>query len=305
MTVPAHFWIGFHLIVGALLAFDLLVYRRDARSVSIREAAVWTGIWIVFSLLFGAGVWLVMGSQKGIEFFTGYVIEYALSTDNIFVFVLILSYFAVPARDQHRVLFWGILGAILLRGSMILMGAVLVKRFSWILYFFGAFLVYTGIRMARSGDEEIKPDENPVFRLARKLFRVTDSYEGPAFWVCRQGKIWLTPLMLVLIVVDWIDLIFAVDSIPAIFAVTQDSFIVYTSNICAIFGLRSLYFLLAGAMNQFAYLKIGLSVILVFIGAKMLLAHVVPIPTGGSLLVVLTILAVAVGASLWRKRERS
>ena len=297
-------WGGLNLFVLLMLALDLGVFHRKAHEIKVKEAAIWSAVWVSLSMIFAFGVYRYMGPQKGLEFVTGYLIEYALSVDNIFVFVLIFSYFNVPPRFQHRVLFWGILGALVMRGTMIGMGAFLVARFHWILYVFGAFLVFTGIRMALQKEEDIEPEANPVIRLVRRFLPVTNNYHGAHFLIKQptkdgSGMRWVaTPLLVVLILVETTDLIFAVDSIPAIFAVTQDPFLVYSSNIFAILGLRSLYFLLAGVIRKFHYLKIGLSLVLVFIGTKMLIADWYKIPIVAALLAVAGLLAGAVVASL-------
>lgn len=271
MQTGLQFWVAFNMGVMALLALDLLVFHREAREVSIREAATWSVVWVCLSLAFNALVWHWKGPERGLEFFTGYLIEYSLSVDNIFVFVLIFSLFKVLPEDQHRVLFWGILGALAMRGAMIGVGVGLVEKFTWTLYVFGLFLLVTGIRMffKREADAEV---ENGVVRFCRKWMRVAPGQHGSKFFVSINGSRAFTSLALVLIVVDVMDLIFAVDSIPAIFAVTTDPFIVYTSNICAILGLRSLYFLLAHLAGRFVYLQYGLAAVLSFIGMKMLLA---------------------------------
>ena len=297
-------WIGFNVVVLAILALDLGVLHRKAEKVSLREAAVWSGIWVALSLCFALAVYLTMGKQSGLEFLTGYLIEYALSVDNIFVFVLIFTYFGVPEKYQHRVLFWGIIGALVLRGVMIVAGSALVTRFAWTLYIFGAFLVFTGIRMAlQKDDAAYNPERDPVLRAARKIVPVTKEYHGKKFFVREQrpdgtSHLAATPLFIVLLIVDTTDIVFATDSIPAIFAVTRDPFIVYTSNICAVLGLRALYFLLAGIVDKFVYLKLGLSMVLVFIGAKMLLEGVFHIPIGISLGVVALVLASSIVASI-------
>ncbi|ABY35419.1 MULTISPECIES: TerC family protein [Chloroflexus] len=313
-------WIGFNLFVLALLALDLGVFHRDAHEVSLREAAIWSVVWISLALVFNLGLYLfwdqimpgssLSAGEAGLAFLTGYLIEKALSVDNIFVFVLIFSYFAVPAKYQHRVLFWGILGALIMRGTMIAAGAALIKQFHWIIWVFGAFLIFTGIRMATSQHEEVEPDKNPVVRLFRRFMPISDRYDGQKFLTRQNGVLMATPLLLVLVMVETTDLIFAVDSIPAIFAVTQDPFIVYTSNVFAILGLRALYFVLAGVVHLFHYLKLGLSVVLAFVGVKMLLPDVSAaligtswkIPTGISLGVVATIITVSIVASLIRAR---
>ena len=295
-------WVGFNLFVLAMLALDLFVFHRDAHEVSSTEAAAWSAVWVALALVFGGGVYAFLGREAGLAYFTGYLIEKALSVDNIFVFVVIFSFFHVPRRYQHRVLFWGILGALVMRGVMIAMGAYLIQQFHWVMYVFGAFLVFTGIRMATHIEPEIDPESNRVIRLVRRLFPVTGAYHGQSFFVRQNigGKMQLaaTPLFVVLALVETTDLIFAVDSIPAIFAVTSDPFIVYSSNVFAILGLRALYFLLADVIHRFHYLKVGLSVVLVFVGAKMLLADVYKIPIGVSLAIVLLVLAMSIVASL-------
>ena len=297
-------WIGFNVVVLAILALDLGVLHRRSEKVTLKQAAIWSTIWVVLSLSFAASIYLAMGKQRGLEFLTGYLIEYALSVDNIFVFVLIFTYFNVPEKYQHRVLFWGIIGALVLRGVMIVAGSALVTRFAWTLYIFGAFLVITGIRMALQKDEAAyNPERDPVLRLARKIIPVTRDYHGKKFFVREPQtgggtRLAATPLFIVLLIVDTTDVVFATDSIPAIFAVTRDPFIVYTSNICAVLGLRALYFLLAGIVDKFVYLKLGLSLVLVFIGAKMLLEAVFHIPIGVSLGVVALVLASSIGASI-------
>ncbi len=295
-------WVAFNVFVVAMLALDLGVFHRDAHVVSAREAAAWSALWIVLALLFDVGLYHYRGRDAAFEFLAGYLIEKALSVDNIFVFVLIFSYFTVPPKYQHRVLFWGILGALLMRGGMIALGAALIARVHWILYVFGAFLVVTGIRMARQDEQAIEPESNPLIRLLRRVVGVTSAYEGQAFFVRRgpgrDARITATPLFVVLVLVETTDLVFAVDSIPAIFAVTTNTFIVYTSNVFAILGLRALYFLLARVIHRFHYLKLGLSAVLVFVGVKMLIAGVYKVPIGASLAVVAALIGGAVIASL-------
>ena len=297
-------WIWFNVAVLAILALDLGVLHRRSEKVSLKEAAIWSGVWVALSLCFALAIYRNMGKESGLEFLTGYLIEYALSVDNIFVFVLIFSYFNVPEKYQHRVLFWGIIGALVLRGVMIVAGSALVTRFAWTLYIFGAFLVFTGIRMAlQKDDAAYNAERDPVLRLARKLIPVTPDYRGDKFFVKEPDKTGrmrfaATPLFIVLIIVDTTDIIFATDSIPAIFAVTRDPFIVYTSNICAVLGLRALYFLLASVVDKFVYLKLGLSLVLVFIGAKMLLEHFLHIPIVAALGVVGLVLGSAIFASV-------
>ncbi|GAB4112704.1 MAG: TerC family protein [Roseiflexaceae bacterium] len=314
-------WVGFNLFVLAMLALDLGVFHRDSHEVSVREATIWSVVWISLAMVFNAIIFLFWSqmmpgseysnSEAGVAFLTGYLIEKSLSVDNIFVFVLIFSYFAVPKQYQHRVLFWGIIGALLMRGAMIGAGAALIKQFHWIIWIFGGFLIFTGIRMATSKEEKLEPEKNPLIVLFRRIMPVTEKYEGDKFFVVRNGVRMATPLFLVLLMVETTDLIFAVDSIPAIFAVTQDPFIVYTSNVFAILGLRSLYFVLAGVVHKFHYLKLGLSVVLSFVGIKMLLPDVskallgvsYKIPTEISLGVVALILIVAIVTSLIRSRR--
>ena len=295
-------WAGFNVFVLLMLALDLGVFHRKAHEVSLREAAAWSALWVALALIFNYGIYHFMGSEAGLAFLTGYLIEKALSVDNIFVFVLIFSYFNVPAKYQHRVLFWGILGALLMRGAMIAAGAALIAEFHWIIYVFGAFLVFTGIRMAMQTEHAIDAESNPVIRLVRRVMPVTNVYHGQRFFVKEEigGRLRrvATPLFVVLVLVETTDLIFAVDSIPAIFAITTDTFLVYTSNVFAILGLRALYFLLAGVIHKFHYLKLGLSAVLVFVGAKMLLTDVYKVPVGISLVVIALVLLTAVAASL-------
>ncbi|MDQ2692131.1 MAG: TerC family protein [Chloroflexota bacterium] len=306
-------WVGFNLFVLALLALDLGVFHQKAHKVSIKEATIWSIVWISLSLLFNLGIYFFWdniapasdytNSEAALAFLTGYLLEKSLSVDNIFIFVVIFTYFAVPAMYQHRVLFWGILGALIMRGILIVIGAALLKEFHWIIYVFGAFLIFTGVRMAIERNEEAHPERNPVIKLLRRIMPVTENYEGEQFFVRRMGKLMATPLFLVLLVVESTDLIFAVDSIPAIFAVTDDPFIVYTSNVFAILGLRSLYFLLAGVVDKFHYLKLGLSAVLVFVGVKMVLTDIYKIPIGLSLGVIATILTISIVASVRRARR--
>jgi len=266
--------------------------------VSFRESISWTVVWVVLALLFNGGVWLYYGPGKALEFFTGYLIEKSLSVDNVFVFALLFSYFAVPPLYQHKVLFWGILGALILRALMIFLGAALIERFSWIIYVFGAFLIYVGIRLFFQKEDDQQLERSPMVRFFSKHMRLTKDYEGGKFWVMRDGVRYFTPLMLVLLIVEASDVVFATDSIPAILAITQDTFVVFTSNVFAILGLRSLYFALAGMMRSFHLLHYGLSVILAFIGVKMLGSHWLHIPTVAALGVIVGVLAVSVAASL-------
>jgi tellurite resistance protein TerC len=313
MDVPIWLWIGFNIFVLAMLALDLGVFHRKAHAVSGKEALIWSIVWISLSLVFNVVIYFnwdrmapnstYTNSEAALAFFTGYLIEKSLSVDNIFVFILIFSFFAVPAAYQHRVLFWGILGALIMRGTLIVIGAALLEQFHWIIYLFGAFLIFTGIRMAWNHEENVEPDKNPVLKIFRRFMPVTENFEKDQFFVRRAGKLMATPLFLILLVVESTDLIFAVDSIPAIFAVTQDPFIVYTSNVFAILGLRALYFLLANVMDKFQYLKFGLSAVLVFIGVKMVIVDFYKIPIGVSLAVVASILTISVLASLWKAKN--
>jgi len=310
MDTPIWLWIGFNLFVLAMLALDLGVFHRKSHAVSGREALTWSLVWISLSLVFNAVIYLYWhrmvpesnytNSEAALAFLTGYLIEKSLSVDNIFVFILIFSFFGVPAAYQHRVLFWGILGALIMRGTLIAIGAALLHEFHWIIYIFGAFLIFTGIRMAWQHDENVEPDKNPVVKFFRRFMPVTENFQQDHFFVRRAGRLMATPLFLILLVVESTDLVFAVDSIPAIFAVTQDPFIVYTSNVFAILGLRALYFLLANVMNKFQYLKFGLSAVLIFIGAKMVIVDFYKIPVTVSLAVVAAILTVSILASLWK-----
>jgi tellurite resistance protein TerC len=294
-------WIVFNIFVLVLLALDLGVFHRGNHSISVKESLIWSAIWVLVAIAFNVGVVYFSGPDKGLEFFTGYVIERSLSIDNIFVFILMFSYFGVPSQFQYKVLFWGILGALLMRGALILVGTALIEAFHWILYVFGAILILSAIRMAlQKDDDAVQPDRNPVVRLFRRFFPVTESYHGGAFFVRQGTRRLATPLFIVLLVVETTDLVFALDSIPAIFAITTDPFIVYTSNVFAILGLRALYFALAGIMDRFHYLKLGLSIVLAFVGAKMLLDMFIHIETWVSLVVVASVLTIAVIASLVR-----
>jgi len=313
MDTSIWLWVGFNLFVLAMLALDLGVFHRKSHAVSGKEALTWSLVWISLSLVFNVIIYFFWdrmmpqssytNMEAALAFFTGYLIEKSLSVDNIFVFILIFSFFGVPAAYQHRVLFWGILGALLMRGALIAVGAALLEQFHWIIYLFGAFLIFTGIRMARHQEEEIHPDQNPVVKFFRKIMPVTENFEKDKFFIRRAGKIVATPLFLILLIVESTDLVFAVDSIPAIFAVTREPFIVYTSNVFAILGLRALYFLLANVMDKFQYLKLGLSAVLTFIGIKMVIVDLYHIPVGLSLAIVASILTIAVLASLWKARK--
>ena len=287
-----------------MLALDLGVFNREPHEVSVKEALGWSAVWVTVSLLFNLGVWYWKGPGVALQFLTGYLIEKALSVDNIFVFVLLFSYFKVKAIYQHKVLFWGIIGAFIMRAVLIATGSALIRHFDWIFYVFGAFLVITGIKMAFSKEEHVDPEKNIMVRLARRFIPVTPEYREGKFFVIEHGKRYATPLFIVILAVEATDLVFALDSIPAIFAITPDPFIVYTSNVFAILGLRALYFALAGVITMFHYLKFGLSMILVFVGVKMILAHHFKIPIGIALGVVAAILVLSVIASLlWPVKE--
>ncbi|HVX41187.1 MAG TPA: TerC family protein [Gemmatimonadaceae bacterium] len=292
------FWVGFVGFVLAMLAIDLGIVHRTPHEVHPKEAAIWTVVWVALALAFAAGLYLIYGRHPSLTFLTGYVIEESLSVDNIFVMVLIFAYFRVPKFCQHRVLFYGILGALVMRGLFIGLGTAIVSRFEWVLYLFGVMLVITGIRMALKQDEEFKGEQNPIVRATRKVLPISHEYHGKRFFVREAGRRLATPLLLVLVLVEFTDLIFAVDSIPAIFGVTTDPFIVFTSNIFAVLGLRSLYFLLAAVVDRFYLLKYGLAVILTFVGAKMLAEPWVHVDIGLSLAIILTILAASVAGSL-------
>lgn len=304
MNAPLWLWIAFNLGVLLMLLLDLGVFHRKAHVVTFKESMAWTIVWVGLAMLFNLGVAHFAGSDKAIEFLTGYVIEKSLSVDNVFVFLLLFSYFSVPAVYQHKVLFWGILGALVMRAIMIGVGAILITKFVWIIYVFGAFLILTGIKMIVKREEEIHPENNPIVRWFKKLMPVTPDYRGDKFFVRENGVRYATPLFVVLLLVEFSDVIFAVDSIPAVFAVTKDPFIVYTSNVFAILGLRSLYFALAGVMDKFHYLKTGLGVVLTFVGVKMLLGHTPwKIDTHLSLGVIVVVLGASVVASLvWPRK---
>lgn len=296
-------WVGFSLLIVALLLIDAGLVHREAHVISIAEAIRWTVVWIALALLFDVTLYLLRGVESAIEFLTGYLVEKSLSVDNIFVFTLIFTWFRTPVVYQRPVLFWGILGALVMRGVLIVLGATLLERFDWIIYIFGGFLLITGVRLATEPEIELHPEQNPLLRLVRRFVPVTSDYEDGHFFIRRSGITRATPLFLVLVLIESSDLIFAVDSIPAVFAVTRDPFIVYTSNVFAILGLRSLYFVLAGVVRKLAYLNEGLAVILVFVGAKMLLSGVVTISAVASLGVVVLVLALTIVASLWHARS--
>jgi tellurite resistance protein TerC len=291
------FWIIFNLFVVAMLVLDLGVLNRRSHRVGFREALIWSGVWIALAAAFAVFVFFWQGRTSMLEFVTGYVVELSLSVDNLFVFLVIFRYFKVPDDHQHKVLFWGIVGALVMRGLFILAGVTLIQRFEGITYFFGALLVYSGIKLMRQGETEIHPEKNPVLRLFRKVMPVTKEYVGGKFLVRKPG-LYATPLLVVLILIETTDVLFAVDSIPAVLAITLDAFIVYTSNVFAILGLRSMYFALAGMMDLFHYLHYGLSVVLIFVGVKMIAAHNFHIPTIWTLAVIVLVLGTSIVASL-------
>jgi tellurite resistance protein TerC len=303
---PLWAWFGFLAVVGLMLAIDLGIFHRHAHIVSLREAAIWSVVWVVVALLFNLVILFWMGKREALEFLTGYLVEKALSADNIFVFAVLFNYFAVPPAYRHRVLFWGVLGAIVMRFAFIMAGAALLKKFHWVVYIFGIIVILSGIKLIRQRDGQVDPEKNPVIQLARRFLPLTPHYVGQQFVVRDDGRFVFTPLALVLLAVETTDVVFAVDSVPAIFAITRDPFIVFTSNICAILGLRALYFVLEGVMKLFRYLDEGLAIILVFIGIKMLLSEVYPIPVGLSLGFVLLVLTITIVLSLWaERRERA
>ena len=296
------FWILFNLFVLAMLVLDLGVFHRRSHTVRFREALAWSALWIGLAAMFAILIFFWHGRTSSLEFVTGYVIELSLSVDNLFIFLLIFRYFQVPPVHQHKVLFWGILGALIMRGVFILAGVGLIQRFHWIVYVFGAFLVYSGVKLFLQDKAEIHPEKNPVLGLLRRWIPVTKDYEGNKFFIRRPG-LYATPLFVVLLIVETTDLIFAVDSIPAILAISRDSFIVYTSNVFAILGLRSMYFALAGMMEMFRYLHYGLSIVLIFVGSKMLISRYYEIPTELALATVAGILLLSVAASLLKPKH--
>ena len=298
-------WIGFNIFVLSMLALDLGVFHRRAHAVRVREAVIWSVVWIALAGVFNIVLYFGFGGERALEFLTGYLIEKSLSIDNLFVFLIIFSYFRVPAEFQHRVLFWGVLGALVMRAGFIAGGVALIERFHWIIYIFGGFLILTGIKMSQHKDKELRPDRNPVVRLARRIFPISSHYHGQNLFAREHGRSVATPLFLVLLVIETTDLIFAVDSIPAILAISRDPFIVYTSNVFAILGLRSLYFALAGIMQMFHFIHYGLSAILVFVGTKMLLSDIYKVPIAISLGVIALIITASIIASLlWPAKAR-
>ncbi|MEW6014120.1 MAG: TerC family protein [Candidatus Zixiibacteriota bacterium] len=297
-------WTAFNLLVLVMLALDLGIFHRKDHRISIKEGIIWSVIWIIVALIFNVWIYFWKGSEVAVQFLTGYIIERSLSIDNIFVFIVIFAYFKVPEKYQYKVLFWGILGALILRGLFIAVGTLLIAKFHWIIYIFGAFLVITGIKMGVGEDKEIEPEKNPLLRFVRKFLPITENYEEGHFFVRRAHRTYGTPLFVVLLVVETTDLVFAVDSIPAIFAITLDPFIVYTSNVFAILGLRALYFAVAGMMQLFYYLKYALAAILAFVGVKMLISSFVKIPSGIALGIIGGLLAIAIIVSLLFPKEK-
>jgi tellurite resistance protein TerC len=306
-AMPVWAWIGFFVFIAAMLAIDLGVFQRDSHEVKMKEALAWCGVWFTLAMVFNGIVWYSRGPELAQQFLAAYLIELCLSIDNVFVFILIFAYFKVPPRWQHRVLFWGIIGAVVMRAVFILVGVSVIARFHWVLYIFGAFLVYTGVKMALPGkdDVDVNPDHNPVVRLFRRFYPVSSRNEHGHFFTIHEGRRMATPLFIVLLVVETTDVVFALDSLPAVLAITKDGFVALTSNIFAILGLRSLYFALNGIMQLFRYLKIGLAVILCFIGVKMLVEHWVDISTGVSLGVIASVLTMSVLLSLLIKEPPS
>ncbi|WP_225410097.1 TerC family protein [Stigmatella hybrida] len=303
MNTQVALWVGFNLFVIAMLAIDLGLFHRKDHAVSPKEAGIWTAVWISISLLFCAGIWYFSGPTPALQWFTAYVVEYSLSVDNLFVFLMVFSYFRVAAEHQHRVLFWGIVGAFIMRAVLIIAGAALVSRFHWIIYVFGAFLVFTAVKMLVSKDEEVDPEQKWIVKMARRTLPVAHLGEGSKFFLRERGQLKVTPLFVVLLVVEATDLLFALDSIPAVLGISQDPFIIYTSNVCAILGLRSLFFVVASLMDKFHFLKVGLSGILGFVGVKMLVTYFdFHVPIGISLGVIAGILLASIVASLiWPK----
>lgn len=303
MNSTTWLWVGFSVFILLMLSLDLGLLNRRAHAIKYREAATWSAVWVTLAMIFAGLVFWYQGSVRGLEFLTGYLIELSLSVDNLFVFLLIFSYFKVPAKYQHRVLFWGVMGALVMRLTMIFVGAALINRFHWIIYIFGAFLVYTGIKMFKQEELDINPEDNPAVKFVTRYIPITRHYDEQKFFTRQNGRLTGTLLLLVLVIVEVTDLVFAVDSIPAIFAITTNTFIVYTSNVFAILGLRSMYFLLAGVVEKFQYLRMGLAIVLTFIGTKMLVVAVgVHIPIWASLIFVAVVLLSSVAASLlWPK----
>lgn len=300
---PLLAWIGFGAFVLTMLALDLGIFRRESHQTSLKEALIWSAVWIGLSLAFNVGIYHWQGGEQALQFFTGYLVELSLSVDNLFVFLLVFGYFTVPPQHRHKALFWGIMGALVMRAFFIAAGITLIARFHWIIYLFGALLVASGIKMTLQRNKEIHPERNPVLKLFRRFMDVTPEYEGGRLFVKRDGRTLATPLFVVVLILESTDLVFAVDSIPAVLAISPDPFIVFTSNVFAILGLRSMFFALEGVMNRFHYLHYGLSAVLVFVGAKMLLAGFYKIPTWVSLLLIVTILSVSMIASQVSKKK--
>ncbi len=298
-------WLGFFVFIVGLLAVDLFVFHRTRRRTSLKEAAAWTSVWIALGLSFAIVVWARLGSVAAGQYLAGYLVEYSLSVDNLFVWALLISYFAVPAVSQHRVLLFGVLGAILFRGMFILVGTALISHLHWVSYLFGAFIILTGLRMARGVEDEIRPDRNPVLRFIRAVLPVTSAYRAERLLVREKGRLAATPLLVALVMVATMDVVFAVDSIPAIFAITLDPFVVFSSNAFAVLGLRALYFLLAAVLRRSAYLKLGLGALLVLVGIKMLLKDIYEVPIAASLIVIVLIITAAILASALVARRRN
>ena len=298
MVATIYVWIGFLTFLLLMLALDLGVFHRKSYEVKIKEALIWSAVWISLAMVFNYGIYVYMGEIKAMQFLTGYVIEKSLSIDNLFVFIMIFSYFNVDKKYQHKILFWGILGALMMRAVFIFAGVALINKFHWIIYIFGTFLIFTGVKMLFQKDEKIDPNKNPLVRLFKRFFPVSETMQGDRFFVKINAKTVATPLFIVLLLVEFTDLIFAVDSIPAIMAISSDPFIIFTSNVFAILGLRALYFALAGITQYFHYIKYGLSAILVFVGVKMLIVDFYKIPITVSLFTILGILLISVIASL-------
>ncbi len=294
MVVDSFVWIGFIGFILLMLALDLGVFHRKSHEVKIKEALIWSAVWISLALIFNYGIYIFMGKEKAVEFLTGYIIEKSLSIDNLFVFIMLFTYFNIDPKYQHKVLFWGILGALIMRAIFIFAGVALINKFHWIIYIFGAFLIFTGIKMIFHNDKKIEPDKNPLVRIFKKLFPVTEAMHEGKFFVKLNDRIFATPLFVVLLIIEFTDLIFAVDSIPAILAISNDTFIILTSNVFAILGLRALYFALAGITKYFYYLKYGLSAILVFVGVKMTIVDWYKLPVVYSLLIITGILGISV-----------
>lgn len=306
MTAQLMPWILFTLFILVMLAIDLGIFNRKSHEVSVKEALAWSGVWVALALAFNVGVYFWQGKEVAVQFLTGYVVEKSLSIDNIFVFLQVFAYFSVPAKYQHKILFWGVLGAIVMRAIFILVGVVLISKFHWIIYIFGAFLVITGIKMALSKNKEIHPEKNPLLKLLKRFIPLTSDYEGGHFFVKRNGMVLATPLVLVLIVIETTDVIFAVDSIPAILAITTDPFIVYSSNLFAIMGLRALFFALAGVIKRFYYIHYGLAAILAFVGVKMLVSEFYKLPSVVALVIIAVILTLAMLASaVWPQNKKA